>query len=67
MEKEVNTQLLERANELLEEIDSHPSRLDIALKEALQANDLESVHYLVNLIEGELAKEHFYSKEMGVF
>jgi hypothetical protein len=64
MSNQVNQELLERAIELLEEITNHPSRLDVALSIALEENDLEEVSRLVSLIEGELARDEFYHRNV---
>lgn len=62
-----NTILLERAYEVLEEVTNHPSGYDKALSEAIEKNDLEEIYRLTNMLEDELAKEHFYNKEIIVW
>ncbi len=54
-----NTELLERAQDLLEEVDSHPAHLDDALDAAIKSGDLEQVRYWVGVVEGTLAQENF--------
>lgn len=61
-----NTNLLERANELIEELVSHPAGLDKQLINAVERDDLDEVHRLVVLIEGELAQEHFRNYDLVV-
>lgn len=56
---QTNTNLLERAAELIDELASHPSKSDRALIQAIDSNDLEQVRYQVQKIEGELAREYF--------
>lgn len=60
MSNQSNDNLIERATDLLEEIDSHPSGLDTALDEALKKGDLDEIHRLVTYIEAELARDHFH-------
>lgn len=64
MSNQRNTELLERAYELLEEFDSHPSKIDKALKEAIDTNDLEGVLHLVHYLEAFLAEEHFHNWDL---
>jgi len=59
MSLESNTQLLERAADLLEEVDSHPAHLDDLLSNAIKSGDLEQIRYWVSVVEGTLAQEHF--------
>jgi hypothetical protein len=61
MSSETNTNLLERANELLEEVDSHPAHLDDLLDTAIKSGDLEQIQYWVNVVEGTLAQEYYES------
>lgn len=61
MSSETNTNLLERANELLEEVDSHPAHLDDLLDTAIKSGDLEQIQYWVNIVEGTLAQEYYES------
>jgi len=61
MSNETNTKLLERANELLEEVDSHPAHLDDILAGAIQSGDMEQIQYWVNVVEGTLAQEYYES------
>lgn len=60
-----NSNLLERAYELLEEITSHPSGLDKALTKAVRAGNLDEIYYLVTKIESELAQKHFYNNNIS--
>lgn len=59
MSLEANTQLLERAQDLLEEVDSHPAHLDDLLATAIKSKDLEQIRYWVSVVEGTLAQEEF--------
>lgn len=64
MSNPINTNLIERANELIEEITSHPSGYDRRLQELIVSNDLEALYNLVIKIEGLLAQEHFRNYEI---
>lgn len=61
MSHDTNSNLLERAYEVLEEISGHPSKYDKLLDKAIQREDLDEVHRLVNIIESDLAIEHFHN------
>jgi hypothetical protein len=63
----INTNLLERAADLIDELASHPSGADATLIAAIDSNDLEEVRYQVMKIEGELANEHFRNYDLAVF
>ncbi len=65
MSNSTNDQLLERAHELLEDLDSHPSKLNKALSIALEQNDLDYINYLVPKLEAELSQEHFENWNVG--
>jgi hypothetical protein len=56
---QTNTNLLERAAELIDELASHPAGADKALIRAIDSNDLDQVRYQVQKIEGDLAREYF--------
>lgn len=62
-----NNHLIERANELLEEITNHPSGYDTLLVKAVESGDLDEVRRVVTLVEGELSHEHFANHDMGVY
>jgi len=62
-----NTNLLERAAELLDELDSHPSGLQKHLEQAVEGNDLDSIRYWVERLEGHVAREHFHGYEVTVW
>jgi hypothetical protein len=64
MSNQVNTNLIERANELLEELSSHPAGLDKAIQAALDRGDLEELHYAVGRADAALAQEHFYNNDI---
>ena len=64
MSLEQNTNLTERANELIEELTSHPASLDVALQNALDGGDLEELEYWISVAEGALAQMHFYENNM---
>lgn len=59
-----NTELLERAADLLEEVDSHPAHLDDLLSNAIKSGDLEQVRYWVGVVEGTLAQQEFYENNL---
>ena len=59
MSQNENSILLERANELLEEVQSHPGKLDRNLEAAIKSGDLERVQYWVTVTEGMLSQEAF--------
>lgn len=67
MSHDVNQRLFERAAELLDEIQSHPSGFDRLIQSALDSNDLESLRYWVNRVEGELSITHFANYEITVW
>lgn len=56
---QTNTNILERAASLIDELESHPSGADDQLIQALDNNDLQEIYRLVVKLEGELAQEHF--------
>lgn len=55
-----NTELLERAAELIDELSSHPAGLDKRLATAVEANDLDELRYQVAVCESVLAQEAFH-------
>lgn len=59
-----NTSLMERAQDLLEEIDSHPAHLDDLLEAAIKSGDLEQLRYWVGVVEGTLAQQAFYESNL---
>lgn len=61
MSHPTNSILLERAHDLLEEVQSHPAHLDDNLQAAIKSGDLEQVQYWVTVIEGTLAQEYYGS------
>lgn len=61
----INSQLLERAAELIDEYASHPSGVDRQLMLAVESGNLEEVYRLVSMLEAEMAQEHFQCA--GVF
>lgn len=64
MSHQINTNLLERAAELIDQLTGHPSGLDKALVVAVEANDLNEVHRQVFKLEAELAQEHFHNYDL---
>jgi len=64
MSTQVNTELIERAADLLEEMDSHPAHLDDQLAAAIKSGDLERLRYWVSVCEGALAQAEFYESNM---
>ena len=64
MSNDTNNNILERAADLLDELTSHPSGLDIQLEKAIESNDLDEIYRVVCICEGVLSQEHFI-KEMG--
>lgn len=66
MSLEQNTQLMERAQDLLEEVDSHPAHLDDLLNTAIKSGDLEQIQYWVGVCEGTLAQEEFHRESTDV-
>ncbi len=68
MSWEQNTVLLERARQVLEEIESHPSGYDDCLRLAIKRNDLEDVKMWVTRLEAELSEAHFRNNNIeGVY
>lgn len=59
MSVDENVRLLERAADLLDEIDGHPSRYDKLLERALIDGDMDAIRHCVSIIEGELSRDHF--------
>jgi hypothetical protein len=59
MSKQENTNLLERAAQLIDECASHPAGLDDNLIAAVDSGDMERIAYWVSVAEGTLAQEHF--------
>lgn len=64
MSLESNTNLRERAYELVEELTSHPAKLDVAIQRALEGGDLEELEYWVTVGEGTLAQQEFYESNI---
>jgi HPt (histidine-containing phosphotransfer) domain-containing protein len=64
---QTNTNLLERAAELIDELVGHPSGADLVIIQAIDNNDLDELRFQVHRIEGELAQEHFHNKEIVVW
>jgi len=67
MSTEENTNLLQRAADLLDEIQSHPSGYDRALQAALESNDLEETRYWVTIIEAEMSTDDIRNYDLVVF
>ncbi len=64
MSTQSNTTLMERAGELLEELDSHPSGIHRSIEAAMKSGDLESLQFQVTKGEGILAQHHFYESNI---
>lgn len=64
---QINTNLFERAAELIDELQSHPSGADKQIIAALDANDLQEIYRLVNKYEAFLAQEHFKNWDISVW
>lgn len=65
MSNQINTELLERAAELIDELTSHPSGYDKILEDCIDRNDLDALQHHVAVIEGELAQEYFMNNEVA--
>ncbi len=59
MSNDTNTQLLQRAANLIDALDSHPSGLQKHLVKAVETNDLDEVQYWVPILEAELSQINF--------
>ena len=59
MSQDINTRLLERAADLLDDFTNHPSGLDKQLEKAIESNDLDEIHRVVSIMEGIQSQEHF--------
>lgn len=64
MSNPVNTLLLERAYELVDELASDPAGRDDFLLQLIEANDMDNLLAQVQKIEAELAQEHFHSRNI---
>lgn len=64
MSNPVNTLILERAYELIEELASDPAGRDDYLLQLIEANDMDNLLAQVQKVEAELAQEHFISREI---
>lgn len=58
---QTNTNLFERAAELIDIFTDHPAGVDGQIIAALEANDLQEIYRLVNKYEAELAREQSYA------
>lgn len=67
MSEHHNINLLERAAELIDTLESHPSGADDLLIRAVDSNDLDEVHRLVIKFEGELSQEYFKNWDIRVW
>lgn len=59
MSHQVNTELYERASELIDQTLSHPAGIDKAIIDALANEDLDALVVAVQRAEAVLAQEHF--------
>lgn len=66
MSNEVNDLLMDRAHDVLEECQGHPSGYDKLLSEELNKPhpDLDEVERLVCILEGALAQSEFYGNNI---
>lgn len=64
MSNPVNTLLLERAYELIDELASDPAGRDDYLLQLIKDNDMDNLLAQVQKVEAELAQEHFLSREI---
>lgn len=67
MSDDSNTKLLERAAELMDEIESHPSGYAKLLEQAVAKNDFDAIRYAVSRVETELSREHFTNFDIIVW
>ena len=69
MSHEVNTQLYERASELIDQTLSHPAGIDKAIIDALANEDLDELLKAVQRAEAVLAQEHYaeFTSESDAF
>lgn len=64
MSNPVNTLLLERAYELVDELASDPAGRDDYLLQLIEQNDMDNLLAQVQKVEAELAQEHFLSRDI---
>lgn len=64
MSNPVNTLLLERAYELIDELASDPAGRDDYLLQLIEQNDMDNLLAQVQKVEAELAQEHFLSRDI---
>lgn len=64
MSNPVNTLILERAYELVEELVSDPAGRDDMLLQLIDENDMDNLLAQVQRIEAEVAQEHFLSRDI---
>lgn len=64
MSNQTNTNLLDRAFGLSEELDSHPAGLDKLLDAAIKGGDLDQIRYWVGVCESTLSQQHFYENNL---
>lgn len=67
MSSNTNVRLLERAADLIDELQSHPSGLQKQLERAVESNDLDSIHFWVSTLEARLSQEHFKNWDIHVW
>lgn len=60
MSLQENVTILERAQDLLEEVDSHPGHLDDLLEAAMKSGDLDEIRHWVSVCEWHLAQVDLY-------
>lgn len=60
MSNQENTNLYERAQELIDELTSHPAGLDERLTKAVESNDLDELRYQIAVCESFLSQEAFH-------
>lgn len=64
MSDENNTNIMERAYDMLEEFTNHPAHYDTLLLEAIRKNDLEEIQHLTVMMEGYLSMQHFQNYDL---
>ena len=67
MSNQTNTNLLERAAELIDHFASHPAGLDDQLIQAVDANDLQEIYRLVTLGESIRSQENYHGYEVNIW
>lgn len=61
MSDTINTNLLERASEVMTYFEG--TQVDYAVERAIELNDLDRVRYLVVSAEAEMSREEYYASD----